>query len=168
MRRELTLHPDCICRAVARIEVEVAFGEELVGLSYLVIGDIAAIVIPAITDMARVDELWKHTCFEAFVQKAGASAYMELNFAPSTQWASYRFDAYRAGMRNAEIAPDHMSIAPGAEIFGLEALCARDAFAGARLGLSAVIEETDGNKSYWALKHPPGKPDFHNADSFCV
>ena len=37
-----------------------------------------------------------------------------------------------------------------------------------RLGLCAVIEETDGQKSYWAAAHPPGKPDFHHADSFVV
>jgi hypothetical protein len=31
-----------------------------------------------------------------------------------------------------------------------------------------VIEETNGAKSYWALKHPPGKPDFHHADGFVL
>lgn len=35
-----------------------------------------------------------------------------------------------------------------------------------RLGLSAVIEEKGGRKSYWALAHPPGKADFHHPDSF--
>jgi hypothetical protein len=35
-----------------------------------------------------------------------------------------------------------------------------------RIGLSAVIEETNGLKSYWALAHPPGKPDFHHKDCF--
>jgi hypothetical protein len=35
-----------------------------------------------------------------------------------------------------------------------------------RLGLSALIEDTSGCKSYWALAHPPGKPDFHHADCF--
>jgi len=39
---------------------------------------------------------------------------------------------------------------------------------GARIGLSAVIEETDGTKSYWALRHPPGKPDFHHPDCFAL
>ena len=34
------------------------------------------------------------------------------------------------------------------------------------LGASAVIEEVSGNKSYWALAHPPGKPDFHQAHCF--
>ena len=35
-----------------------------------------------------------------------------------------------------------------------------------RLGLSALIEETSGRKSYWALAHPPGKADFHHSDCF--
>jgi hypothetical protein len=35
-----------------------------------------------------------------------------------------------------------------------------------RLGLSAVIEDAKGGISYWALTHPPGKPDFHHADGF--
>jgi len=37
-----------------------------------------------------------------------------------------------------------------------------------KLGLSAVIEEIDGTKSYWALAHPPGKPDFHHPDCFAL
>jgi hypothetical protein len=35
-----------------------------------------------------------------------------------------------------------------------------------RLGLSAVIEAADGSLCYWALRHPPGKPDFHHVDAF--
>ncbi|MEO7634103.1 MAG: hypothetical protein ABIS38_00470 [Sphingomicrobium sp.] len=34
------------------------------------------------------------------------------------------------------------------------------------IGLSAVIEEQDGAKSYWALAHGPGPPDFHNRACF--
>jgi hypothetical protein len=37
-----------------------------------------------------------------------------------------------------------------------------------RLALAAVIEETNGATSYWALKHPRGKPDFHHADGFVL
>ena len=37
-----------------------------------------------------------------------------------------------------------------------------------RIGLSAVIEERHGRKSYWALAHPPGKPDFHHDDCFAI
>jgi hypothetical protein len=34
--------------------------------------------------------------------------------------------------------------------------------------ITAVIEEADGTKSYWALNHPPGKPDFHHPDCFAL
>ena len=37
-----------------------------------------------------------------------------------------------------------------------------------RLGLSAVLEDADGVLSYWALRHPPGKPDFHHTDAFAT
>jgi hypothetical protein len=32
--------------------------------------------------------------------------------------------------------------------------------------LSAVVEEENGTLSYWALKHPRDKPDFHCPDGF--
>jgi hypothetical protein len=31
-----------------------------------------------------------------------------------------------------------------------------------------VIEAADGSLSYWALRHPPGKPDFHHRDAFAL
>ena len=37
-----------------------------------------------------------------------------------------------------------------------------------RLGLAAVIEASDGTRSYWALRHPAGQPDFHHADAFAL
>ncbi len=37
-----------------------------------------------------------------------------------------------------------------------------------QIGLSAVIEEKAGAMSYWALNHPPGKPDFHHKDCFAL
>jgi hypothetical protein len=34
------------------------------------------------------------------------------------------------------------------------------------LGLSVIVEDIDGNRSFWALAHPPGAPDFHHAACF--
>jgi hypothetical protein len=49
----------------------------------------------------------------------------------------------------------------------LGATIATDAEQAWHLGLSAVLEEKDGTKSYWALAHAnPEKPDFHLADCF--
>jgi hypothetical protein len=36
------------------------------------------------------------------------------------------------------------------------------------LGVAAVIETRERALSYWALQHPAGKPDFHQAQSRIV
>ena len=36
------------------------------------------------------------------------------------------------------------------------------------IALAAVIEDDSGSLSYWALKHPAGRPDFHHADGFAL
>lgn len=170
MRRALKLHPHSRCPVVTDIEVEIArphAGALL--LSYHVTGDIGELRIPPIVAAARADELWRHTCFEAFICPAPGEAYYEFNFAPSTQWAAYRFDGYRRGMRvAAEIGAPRIEVRSAPERCTLQAaleLCPLPDVA-CRLGLAAVIEEASGRLSYWALAHPAGKPDFHRADCF--
>jgi hypothetical protein len=36
------------------------------------------------------------------------------------------------------------------------------------VGLSVIVEEMNGRLSYWALAHPPGKPDFHDPACFAL
>jgi hypothetical protein len=174
MRQALKLHPDSLCSAATRIEVDVARPNagSLV-LHYFVTGKMTDLRIPAATAARRADELWQHTCFEAFVRGSADAGYYEFNFAPSTQWAAYGFSSYRKGMRVAiEISAPQIKVQSGPECYALQvsleldrsAMLPRDA--GWRLGLAALIEETNGRKSYWALAHPPGKPDFHHPDCF--
>jgi hypothetical protein len=171
----LKLHPDSTCRAVERIEVEAVRAEpDKLALRYVVTGRIGDLAIPMLTPSTRVDELWKHTCLEAFLKAPRRKSYCELNFAPSSQWAAYRLRDYRKGMAPIfEIVPT-IDVKPGRDRFELRALLD---FAMVkelpeklpwRLGLSAVIEERNGNKSYWALAHPKGKPNFHHADGFAA
>jgi hypothetical protein len=124
---------------------------------------------------ARADALWKHTCFEAFLAPAQVPGYHEFNFSPSREWAIYRFSAYRDGMAPAEIgeAPQ-ISLHRGDAGVELEATVRLDALADLRdahrlkLALAAVIEDQDGRLSYWALRHAPGKPDFHHPSAFAL
>jgi hypothetical protein len=37
-----------------------------------------------------------------------------------------------------------------------------------RIGLTAVVEDASGALSYWSLRHPAGRPDFHHADAFAL
>ncbi len=171
MRQSLRLHPDSLCLAAAHVEVEVArppAGSLL--LSYAVTGKIGDLRLPPVMAAARTDALWRHTCFEAFVRPLPDEAYYEFNFTPKTQWAAYRFDGYRSGMRVAtEISAPRIEVQAVPERYILQAkldLSRLPRGATWRLGLAAVIEEVSGGQSYWALAHPPGQPDFHHSDCF--
>jgi hypothetical protein len=182
MRQILRLHPASLCAAVTQIEVEVARPQiSRLVLAYVVTGRIGDLVMPALVAPARTDDLWRHTCFEAFVRKSPGSGYYEFNFAPSTQWAAYQFSAYRSGMRvAAEIGDPGIEVNSSPNRYILRASLNPDelllpANGGERqggaawgLGLSAVIEEAGGRRSYWALAHPQGIPDFHHSDCFAL
>lgn len=170
----LKCHPDSTCEAVTRIDVDIARkSAHALRLRYAVVGKIADVLVPAGTATERKDELWQHTCLEAFIRAPHSAGYVEFNFAPSTLWAAYEFDGYRAGMRNAAIAQvpaiqtttthDHLIVEAIVSLQGLPHLSQS---APLRLALSAVIEEKNGRKSYWAFAHPVGKADFHHGDSF--
>ncbi len=157
------------------IECAVARDGRMLRLEFVAIGAIGALALPPASAQERQDGLWQHTCFEAFVKpEADGEGYLEYNFAPSGAWAAYQFDGYRHGMR--DLAVEGISVAASvahADGVGRLSVSATVAMpdwpvATLHVGLSAVIEETDGTKSYWALAHPPGAPDFHHADCFAL
>jgi hypothetical protein len=171
MRCTLKRHPDSLGAAVTQIEVDIVRPDagSLV-LSYILTGSIGGLLMPPVTAPSRTDELWRHTCFEALIRISRGTGYYEFNFAPSTQWAAYRFDGYRSGMGvAAEVAAPEVEVESKPERYTLRASLRLGKLASSspwRLGVSAVIEETSGRKSYWAFAHPPGKPDFHHSDCF--
>jgi len=170
LHQALRLHPDSLCAAATKIEVDIARPRpgSLI-LSYVVSGMIGDLLMPPVVAAARADDLWRHTCFEAFVRPSAGPDYYEFNFSPSTQWAAYQFSGYRSGMRVAtEIDAPRIEVRSSAESYTLQAPLELDRPASWRLGLSAVLEETNGRKSYWALAHPPGKADFHHSDCFTL
>jgi hypothetical protein len=175
LHRPLTLHADARSDAVAQIAVEVERpGPRALVLRYRLIGSMSGVRIPPPAAPDRTDELWRSTCLEAFVRATG-EAYYEFNFAPSGRWAVYRFTRYRAGMTAVQgmSAPridvqsneEGMMLQASLELGGLADLPGDRPW---RLGVSAVIEALNGDRSYWALAHAPGKPDFHHADGFVL
>ena len=174
MRRALRVHPDFSRGPVTRIEVD--FQRTPAGrlaISYELTGRTEALRIPAASPPGRADGLWRRTCFEAFLAVGDGAGYLEFNLSPSSQWAAYRFSGYREGMQPLDgLLTPRIEFASTAEGLVLKAaldLAALSDIAGAdawRLGLSAVIEDEFGRIAYWALAHPPGKPDFHHADGF--
>jgi len=127
-----------------------------------------ALLVPPFAGSGRANDLWKKTCFELFLKDREGEGYAEYNFSPTNLWAAYRFDRYREGMRQADMPFDPvMSHDGGANLFVFNATIRANLLEGSGLaGLSAVIEEKDGTKSYWAIAHPAEKPDFHDPACF--
>jgi hypothetical protein len=126
-------------------------------------------VIPPAAEPSRADELWRTTCFEAFLRAEGKDAYREWNFAPSDEWTAYDFSAYREKTADPAVAAPYIRIEDNLTWWALGATIAVEAGTEWQLGLSAVLEEKDGTKSYWALAHPEGdKPDFHDPACFAA
>ena len=172
MRVELRPHPDLPNPPPVSIECTVMrLGLSALSLMFRLKGDPATLRIPDFGPRTRADELWRHTCFEAFVKPTQGEAYYEFNCSPSGQWAAYRFDAYRQGMKDADniVAVVARLHDDGLDLIATIPLDSLPELAGAwRLGVTAVIEAADGALSYWALAHPPGRPDFHHADCFAL
>lgn len=167
MRAMLKPHPVTPPGAVQSIEVEaVRAGPHGLELRYIAAGDMSSVVVPAPAASARMDGLWRTTCFEAFVRREGSEDYVEFNLSPSGEWQAYGFDRYRSGAGEAEVSPPRIAVERPAGGLTLSATLQVPVEGDWRLGLSAVIEAQDGAVSYWALAHPPGKPDFHHPDCF--
>lgn len=141
----------------------------LLALTFILQGDLATLRIPAERPCVRVDELWRHTCFEAFLMAGDGPEYKEYNFSPSGEWAVYTFSDYRQASVTADESAPLIQVQQNAQHLMLKTeipLEQPPLYRSIRLGLSAVVEADDGSLSYWALRHPPGKPDFHHIDAF--
>jgi hypothetical protein len=172
MRYDLIPHPESPRGPVSALGVEVVRTGDVLDLRYRLNGLLDRIAIPAPAAQARRDDLWKHTCFEVFIRAGDEAGYCEFNVSPSTHWAAYSFSGYREGM--AELAVPAPRIARRMENSTLELSVSLDLSAEPvasqqwRLAISAVIENDTEQRSYWALAHPSGKPDFHHADGFVL
>jgi hypothetical protein len=205
--QSLVPHPDNPPREIPNVTVTyVSRGGGNWGFDFIVAAPPTALRLPEAAQPQRADGLWEHTCFELFLLDPASGAYLEFNFSPSGQWAAYRFDGYRAGRRDLDVAPPRILTSDPAQFalgmrahlrkiglddgsidtmfevqplvppgphpcFTLHALFEGGDVPSAApwlAGLSAIIEEADGTKSYWALAHPPGAPDFHHPDCFIL
>ena len=162
------------------------------GLYFRVEGMIEKLSLPSKVKGVRTDDLWQATCFELFFcfdaaegkqTTPKAAPYWEVNIAPSSAWASYEFSGYRAGMTNCDdLRVIDVRTSSSKDKLELSArLSLGDRFAGlfargeagegalarnTQIGLSAILKSMRDEKSYWAIAHPAGAPDFHHVDSY--
>jgi hypothetical protein len=162
LKRTLQCHPGFRSKAVASLRARIGRKPSgALAVSFILRADLARLRIPARREDRFADGLWRHTCFEVFVARKGSRAYREFNLSPSGEWASYAFASYRRRTRAERVAP-RIRVRHN----GVDATIA--ATGRLSIGLSAVIEEESGALSYWALRHPPGRPDFHHRRAFAL
>jgi hypothetical protein len=173
--RLLTCHPQTPSRWVRAVRAHLSQADDGgLAISYSLEGELSHLCLPAQAPPSRVNGLWQHTCFEAFVAVKGAPTYREFNFAPSGQWAAYAFRAYRDGAPLSQASDPQIKLRTSGDQLELDALIPRECLppislnARLLLALSAVIEEQGGVFCYWALTHPSTRPDFHHPDSFLL
>jgi hypothetical protein len=172
----LTAHPSTPNNAVRGLSVRLREEEpDVFVFHYSLDADMSRIRVPPFGTAEQSDLLWKHTCFEAFIAPADGPGYHEFNFSPSLGWAIYRFSAYREGMSVAEIGRvPEISVRRGEDGLELQSAVRLGHLADLgharrlRIALAAVIEDENGRLSYWGLRHPPGKPDFHHPNGFTL
>ena len=172
----LLAHPDGAGPAVTAITVEARITAPMqLVCHYALQADITRVRLPDSPRGARAEGLWRHTCFEVFVASVGAAVYYEFNFSPALAWTAYRFEDYRRGMAPARLAqpprlhvqssPASFELAATLDLAGLADLAAAPRL---QLALAAVVEDEVGRLAHWALRHAPGKPDFHHREGFTL
>lgn len=171
-RATLVPHPASPAGMVRGLSAQVSLAPTgRLHLHYVLRADFARLVIPPPAVQAFRDELWRHTCFEAFVGVEGAPGYRELNVAPSRAWAAYSFVAYREGMARLDRVEPRIDVRPDTGRLDVDVQVELAGWfdrpwTSLRLGLAAVLEAADGTRSYWALRHPGAAPDFHHRAGF--
>lgn len=173
---QLIRHPHAPSHALRAVTANAErTAEGKLALSYSLVGDLARLRVPP-PGPARIGwKLWRHTCCEVFMRARSGTRYHELNLSPSGEWTTYAFSRYRDGAPlddeslNPQIAlavrKDRLDLSALVDVARLSPDYVRSPLA---LGLAVVAEDENGALSYWALRHAPGQPDFHHAESFAL
>jgi hypothetical protein len=133
----------------------------------------APIIIPQIVDTpSRQGNLWEYTCCEFFLGLENSTQYWEFNLSPSGHWNVYRFLNYRQNLVEEtafDSLPFQVSQEKEALQLKLEVNLSKIIFEQSlEVGISTVVEDEQGNLSYWALNHFAKEADFHQRNSFAL
>lgn len=168
---ELIAHPAFPPLAVSSVEARVLQRDSQWLRVRWRIESASRLVLPPFVGRKRRDELWKTTCFELFLKEPGSHSYTEWNLSPSEGWNAYDFAGYRDGMSERPVsgAPD-CTMRPGKAFAVFDAAIPARMIAGGEqeMGITCVLEEEGGVKSFWAMKHAKDQPDFHDPACFAA
>jgi len=140
--------------------------DELI-LHFLLKGKLSELIIPPLNSSQLFkDGLWEHTCFEFFIKDLNEKSYTEFNFSPTGDYAIYKFSDYR--QRNEKMKCDFIPQIKASQKENELSLNVCLPTLSGQIALSAILENKNNEKEYFALIHPDKKPDFHSPASFIL
>jgi len=171
--KTLVCHPSCQGSGNWRLQVKPSWcGDGALQLDYHLRVPRRALAMPPQTNPGRQDDLWRHSCCEAFIGLPGEAAYLEFNFSPSGAWALYGFANERVPLPLPRLTgltkPPEVHCDRRRHAWRLRARIPPDLLPSRKrdqillLGLAVVAEDRQGGLSYWALHHPRPQPNFHH------
>jgi hypothetical protein len=178
VRCVLECHPQTPCVAVREVAVEIGIeAPDVLVACFRILGDIERLRVPVAA--LDPDRLWEHTCCEVFVAPSASDRhvehvehahYVEWNFSVTGQFARFEFSSYRRRTTTVVRVPARLSVVAQDRELQIEARAPLRPGVGdsARIALATVIEDDAGTLSYWAMRHPSDRPDFHHADGFAL
>ena len=149
--------------------------ENRLSIRYVVTGETDFTLLPKPAEFpVRKHELWRTTCFEFFIAIKNQPRYWEFNMSPSGNWNVYAMDAYRQVNMREELAFMQLPFEfqkTNKEIFldiSLNLNPILQPGDALEIGITTVVQTTNGNETYWALAHPGQHADFHLRESFLI
>ena len=146
-------------------------------ITYQLEGELAELRIPNCSGQPlRQDLLWQATCLEFFLAAADNSDYWEYNLSPAGHWNVYHLEGYRQGLAEEpaykqlpfNVIQDGKQLSLSLSCALPPALATPTAAAGLEVGVSAVLQSSSGELTYWSVAHPGSEPDFHHRGGFCL
>ncbi|OKH42786.1 hypothetical protein NIES2101_32365 [Calothrix sp. HK-06] len=175
MQNTFTLQPFPSTQALFNLKItgNIARHENLLTISYTLLGDIQQVHIAPPETPQRKHELWQDTCFEFFIGAENSPGYWEFNLSPAGHWNIYRFDNYRQGMQEeTAFTTLPFDVKHNSDSFTLALDVNLDKIISIHqpieVAITTVIKSKNGDVSYWALSHKGAEPDFHLRESFIL
>ena len=152
-----------------------------IDLCFEITGDVSQIDFESTkSSPQRMDNLWQKTCFEVFIKSDNSASYWEYNMSPSKDWAIYGFTDYREGKFD-ELSIEDLPIQTMQQetLFTLQCFIVfprallneklnENLHKKLKIGLSTVIQNSNGDIYYYALHHSKMEADFHDERSFTI
>jgi hypothetical protein len=174
MKQEFTLQPFEPDDLLLSIKGAVEYQQGLLELSYNLQGDLTQVLFPVAVDSPeRKFALWEATCLEFFVAIVGHADYWEFNLAPNGNWQVFHLNDYREGLKD-EAAINHLPFVVQRDDqrlkldLSIDLTCLFPPDTALEMAITAVIQSSTGEYSYWALQHGGEAADFHRRTDFVI